>query len=179
MVSVSINEIRNRLPVGCGNESYCYLSFSLSSEHVFLLSHISRASSLLKDDDIDRIEPLLVTFCSLYSMSLVPLHDDEFFHGPPATAFRTEEISDMVRALRDVCMGIVQFMYPDKQISNPLNSATSHVNDEHDEKSESMPKGHRIHKQVQVARQRASRFSLVFKVNFDCCSNEEMTEDRI
>jgi len=121
---------------------------------------MSCASSLLKDIDIDRIEPLLVTFCSLYSMSLVPLHDDEFFHGPPYTAFRTNEISDMVRTLRDVCMGIVRFMYPDKQISNqPTNSTINTNGDE-----ESMTKVNRAHKQAEIARQKASKFSIVFKV---------------
>jgi hypothetical protein len=89
-------------------------------------------------------------------MSLVPLHDDEFFRGPPATAFPTDEISDMVRILRDVCMGIVRFMYPDKQINNQITNTN---NDE-----ESTQKVNRVHKQVEVARQKASKFSIVFKV---------------
>ncbi|CAF0934306.1 unnamed protein product [Adineta steineri] len=127
-------------------------------EQVLLLSHISCASSLLKDADIDRIESLLVTFCSLYSMSLVPLHDDEFFRGPPDTAFRTKEISDMVKILRDVCMGIVRFMYPDKQISN--QSTNTAMNDD----DESTPKINRANRQVETARQRASKFSIVFKI---------------
>jgi hypothetical protein len=129
-------------------------------EHVLLLSQISCASSLLKDVDIDRIEPLLVTFCSLYSISLVPLHDDEFFRGPPATAFRTSEISDMVKILRDVCMGIVRYMYPDKQTSNPTNHVIQNTNGD----EESIGKVSRVHKQVDVVKQRASKFSMVFKV---------------
>ncbi|CAF4531060.1 unnamed protein product [Rotaria sp. Silwood1] len=125
-------------------------------EHVLLLSHISCASSSLKDIDIDRIEPLLVTFCSLYSMSLVPLHDDEFFLGPPNTAFQIREISDMVRTLRDVCMGIVRFMYPDKQITiQPVNT-----NDD----NESHMKVNRAQKQAEFVRQRASKFSIIFKI---------------
>ncbi|CAF0944372.1 unnamed protein product [Adineta steineri] len=129
-------------------------------EQVLLLSHISCASSLLKDADIDRIESLLVTFCSLYSMSLVPLHDDEFFRGPPDTAFRTKEISDMVKILRDVCMGIVRFMYPDKQISNQSTNTAMNTNDD----DESTPKINRANRQVETARQRASKFSIVFKI---------------
>jgi hypothetical protein len=129
-------------------------------EHVLLLSQISCASSLLKDVDIDRIEPLLVTFCSLYSISLVPLHDDEFFRGPPATAFRTSEISDMVKILRDVCMGIVRYMYPDKQTSNPTNHVIQNTNGDEG----SIGKVNRAHKQVDVVKQRASKFSMVFKV---------------
>ncbi|CAF1651325.1 unnamed protein product, partial [Adineta ricciae] len=124
-------------------------------EQVLLLSHISCANPLLKDIDIDRIEPLLVTFCSLYSMSLVPLHDDEFFRGPPETAFHTSQISQMVRILQDVCMGIVRFMYPDKQITNPSTNTT--------DDSEPMTKTLRANKQVEIARQKATKFSIVFK----------------
>lgn len=126
------------------------------SEQVLLLSHISCASSLLKDIDIDRIEPLLVIFCSLYSVSLVPLHDDEFFRGPPEAAFRINEISDMVKILRDVCMGIVRFMYPDRQASTP----TTNINDSED----SITKINRTQKQTELIRQKASKFSMVFKV---------------
>ena len=125
-----------------------------------LLLHISYASSLLKDIDIDRIEPLLVTFCSLYSMSLVPLHDDEFFRGPPHTAFRINEISDMVVALRDVCMGIIRYMYPEKQINVQPGNPIIHKNDD----EESMNKVNRLQKQTEIARQKASKFSRVFKV---------------
>ncbi|CAF0970368.1 unnamed protein product [Rotaria sordida] len=125
-------------------------------EHVLLLSHISCASSSLKDTDVDRIEPLLVTFCSLYSMSLVPLHDDEFFLGPPNTAFQIHEISDMVRTLRDVCMGIVRFMYPDKQITIP---SINTIDD-----NESLMKVNRAQKQAEFVRQRASKFSMIFKI---------------
>jgi len=157
MVSLSIIEIWNWLSV---KEIFLFKisinKFNSFRDHALLLSHISCASSSLKDSDIDRIEPLLVTFCSLYSVSLVPLHDDEFFHGPPDTAFRTSEIADMVKILRDVCMGIVRFMYPDKQISN--QSTNTNDNDE------SITKTNRIQKQVAVARQRASKFSMVFKV---------------
>jgi hypothetical protein len=130
-----------------------------------LLADMSFASSLLKDVDIDRIEPLLVTFCSLYSMSLVPLHDDEFFRGSPATAFRTNEISDMVRTLRDVCLGIVRFMYPDKQIIMPTNH--SHDTTTYTGNSESTMKHQRGQKQIEHARQKASKFSFVFKVTID------------
>lgn len=127
------------------------------SEQVPLLMHISYAYSLLKDADIDRIEPLLVTFCSLYSMSLVPLHDDEFFRGPPHTAFRTNEISDMVKTLRDICMGIVRFVYPEKQIAH---QAVAMNNDN----EESMNKNLRLQKQMESARLKASKFFFVFKV---------------
>jgi hypothetical protein len=99
-------------------------------------------------------------------MSLVPLHDDEFFRGPPDTAFRTNEISDMVKTLRDVCMGIVRFMYPDKQISN--QSTNTNDNDE------SMTKPNRIQKQAEVARQKASKFSVVFKVEEILCLNNRL-----
>lgn len=131
-------------------------------ENVLLLSHISCASSSLKDADIDRIEPLLVTFCTLYSMSLVPLHDDEFFSGPPQTAFHTEQISEMVKILRDVCMGIVRFMYPDKQISIESTNTIIKTTDD----NESQTKMNRAQKQVEFARKRAAKFSIIFKVNF-------------
>jgi hypothetical protein len=93
-------------------------------------------------------------------MSLVPLHDDEFFRGPPHTAFRTHEISDMVKSLRDVCMGMVRFMYPEKQINNQSVNTMMHTNDD----EEAANKVHRSQKQTEVARQKASKFSRVFKV---------------
>ena len=130
----------------------------ISSEQVLLLSQISCANWSLKDSDIDRIEPLLVTFCSLYSVSLVPLHDDEFFCGPPSTAFLTKEISEMVRTLRDVCLGIVRFMYPDKKVAATINP-NSHESDEGEAKVL------RMNKQAETIRQRASKFSWLFKVN--------------
>lgn len=92
-------------------------------------------------------------------MSLVPLHDDEFFRGPPHTAFRTHEISDMVKTLRDICMGIVRFMYPEKQIGHQAVAMN--------EDDESMSKNLRLQKQTEIARQKASKFSFVFKVNFN------------
>jgi hypothetical protein len=62
----------------------------------------------------------------------------------------------MVKILQDVCMGIVRFMYPDKQISYQ----TTNTNED----DESMTKVHRMQKQSEVARQKASRFSMVFQV---------------
>jgi hypothetical protein len=88
------------------------------------------------------------------------LHDDEFFRGPPSTAFRTNEISDMVKILRDVCMGMVRFMYPEKQINNPSANTMIHTNGD----EESTNKVNRSQKQTEVARQKASKFSRVFKV---------------
>jgi len=126
-------------------------------EQVLLLSQISCANWSLKDVDIDRIEPLLVTFCSLYSVSLVPLHDDEFFSGPPSTAFLTKEISEMVRTLRDVCLGIVRFMYPDKKVAAPTNPQ-SH------EPEDGETKTLRMNKQAETIRQRAAKFSWLFKI---------------
>ncbi len=66
----------------------------------------------------------------------------------------------MVRILRDVCMGIVRFMYPDKQISNQTNNIIINTHDD----EESVTKVHRVHKQADIARQKASKFSRVFKV---------------
>jgi len=63
----------------------------------------------------------------------------------------------MVKILRDVCMGIVRFMYPDKQISNQITN----INDN----DESITKIHRTQKQVEVARQKASKFGMVFQVD--------------
>ena len=102
-------------------------------------------------------------------MSLVPLHDDEFFRGPPHTAFRTTEISDMVKTLRDICMGIVRFMYPEKQIGHQAVA----MNEDH----ESMNKNFRLQKQTETARQKASKFSFVFKVNFNENEGQEMDFD--
>lgn len=112
----------------------------------------------MKDADIDRIEPLLVTFCSLYSISLVPLHDDEFFRGPPYTAFPINEVSEMVQTLQNICMGIVRFVYPEKQIAH---QAVAMYND-HEELTD---RNLRLQKQTESARRKATKFFFVFKVN--------------
>ncbi|CAF0945569.1 unnamed protein product, partial [Didymodactylos carnosus] len=120
------------------------------------------------DSEIDRIEPLLMTFCSLYSMSLVPLHDDEFWDGMPATVFQITEIPDIVKILRDVCMGIIRYMYPDKQI--PMQSNNISHNDEILISSQPIvtsareASAARAHKQMDLIRQRSSHFSVIFKV---------------
>jgi hypothetical protein len=62
----------------------------------------------------------------------------------------------MVKILRDVCMGIVRFMYPDRQASTP----TTNINDSED----SITKINRTQKQTELIRQKASKFSMVFKV---------------
>lgn len=93
-------------------------------------------------------------------MSLVPLHDDEFFRGPPETAFRMNEISDMVKILRDVCMGIVRFMYPEKQLNTQITNTLMNNKDD----NETNVKFNRIQKQTEVARQKSSKFSRVFKI---------------
>lgn len=90
----------------------------------------------------------------------MPLHDDEFFLGPPYTAFNLKEISDMVRILRDVCMGLVRFMYPEKQITIQSTSTIVSSNDD----KEPLSKADRIQKQTEFVRQRASKFSMIFKV---------------
>ena len=83
-------------------------------------------------------------------MSLVPLHGDEFFRGPPHTAFRTNEISDMVKTLRTICMGIVRFVYLEKQITH---------------QAVAMNKNLCLQKQSKSAQLKALKFFFVFKVS--------------
>ncbi|CAF0735384.1 unnamed protein product [Didymodactylos carnosus] len=141
----------------------CTLRCESDYRDVLLISHISCGSTQLKDSDINRIEPLLMTFCSMYSMSLVPLHDDEFWDGMPATAFLINEVPDIVKTLRDVCMGIIRYMYPDKQIAIQSNNNTNNV--EFSTSSQSISDREiSSARATNLIKRRAAQFWIIFKV---------------
>lgn len=86
-----------------------------------LLQVISRGSPMSFEDS-GRIIPLFYLFSSLFSHSLISIHDNEFFGDPidvvgqrPSSLmpFTLEELVVLSRCLRDACLGIIKLAYPE------------------------------------------------------------------
>ncbi|KAB1275898.1 Ubiquitin-protein ligase E3C [Camelus dromedarius] len=101
-----------------------------------LLQVISRGSPMSFEDS-SRIIPLFYLFSSLFSHSLISIHDNEFFGDPmeemkekkharswiPSSVvgqrpssmmpFTLEELVILSRCLRDACLGIIKLAYPE------------------------------------------------------------------
>ncbi|KAM7120241.1 ubiquitin-protein ligase E3C isoform 5-T5 [Molossus nigricans] len=86
-----------------------------------LLQVISRGSPM-SVEDASRIIPLFYLFSSLFSHSLISIHDNEFFGDPievvgqrPSSLmpFSLEELVALSRSLRDACLGIIKLAYPE------------------------------------------------------------------
>ncbi|XP_069853262.1 ubiquitin-protein ligase E3C [Dipodomys merriami] len=93
----------------------------ITGSMVPLLQVISRGSPMSFEDS-GRIIPLFYLFSSLFSHSLISIHDNEFF-GDPIEAvgqrrpsmmpFSLEELVLLSRCLRDACLGIIKLAYPE------------------------------------------------------------------
>lgn len=87
-----------------------------------LLQVVSRGIAL-NADDTKKVVPLLAVFCSLFSLLIATLHDNEFFNdGPEAAAagpgqqtmpFTTAELVPLSAHLKGVCLGLVELAFPD------------------------------------------------------------------
>ncbi|ETE72743.1 Ubiquitin-protein ligase E3C, partial [Ophiophagus hannah] len=86
-----------------------------------LLQVISRGSPMSLEDS-SRIIPLFYLFSSLFSHSLISIHDNEFFGDPIEVVgqrqssmmpFTLEELVTLSRCLRDACLGIIKLAYPE------------------------------------------------------------------
>uniref|UniRef100_K7GJF1 HECT-type E3 ubiquitin transferase n=1 Tax=Pelodiscus sinensis TaxID=13735 RepID=K7GJF1_PELSI len=86
-----------------------------------LLQVISRGSPMSLEDS-SRIIPLFYLFSSLFSHSLISIHDNEFFGDPREVVgqrqssmmpFTLEELVILSRCLRDACLGIIKLAYPE------------------------------------------------------------------
>lgn len=86
-----------------------------------LLQVISRGSPMSFEDS-SRIIPLFYLFSSLFSHSLISIHDNEFFGDPIEVVgqrqssmmpFTLEELVVLSRCLRDACLGIIKLAYPE------------------------------------------------------------------
>uniref|UniRef100_A0A8I3NGI2 Ubiquitin-protein ligase E3C n=1 Tax=Canis lupus familiaris TaxID=9615 RepID=A0A8I3NGI2_CANLF len=86
-----------------------------------LLQVISRGSPMSLEDS-SRIIPLFYLFSSLFSHSLISIHDNEFFGDPIEVVgqrqssmmpFTLEELIMLSRCLRDACLGIIKLAYPE------------------------------------------------------------------
>uniref|UniRef100_A0AAR2LQY6 Ubiquitin-protein ligase E3C n=1 Tax=Pygocentrus nattereri TaxID=42514 RepID=A0AAR2LQY6_PYGNA len=80
-----------------------------------LLQLMSRGSPMSPEDS-NRIIPLFYLFSSLFSHSLISIHDTEFFGGqrePSMMPFSLSELVTLSRCLRDACLGIIKLAYPE------------------------------------------------------------------
>ncbi|XP_062900489.1 ubiquitin-protein ligase E3C isoform X1 [Mobula hypostoma] len=87
-----------------------------------LLHLISRGSPMSLEDS-HRIIPLFYLFSSLFSHSLISIHDNEFFgeqaqggvsqHPVTMMPFTLRELVTLSRCLRDACLGIIHLAYPE------------------------------------------------------------------
>uniref|UniRef100_A0A8C8JV46 HECT-type E3 ubiquitin transferase n=1 Tax=Oncorhynchus tshawytscha TaxID=74940 RepID=A0A8C8JV46_ONCTS len=93
----------------------------ITGSMVPLLQVISRGSPMSLEDS-NRIIPLFYLFSSLFSHSLISVHDSEFFgypmegHGHSNTSMMPFTLSELVtlsRLLRDACLGIIKLAYPE------------------------------------------------------------------
>uniref|UniRef100_A0AAY5EN53 Ubiquitin-protein ligase E3C n=1 Tax=Electrophorus electricus TaxID=8005 RepID=A0AAY5EN53_ELEEL len=80
---------------------------------------LSRGSSMSAEDS-SRIIPLFYLFSSLFSHSLISIHDTEFFgdamdgqRAPSMMPFSLAELVTLSRCLRDACLGIIKLAYPE------------------------------------------------------------------
>ena len=92
-------------------------------------------------DDLFRMVAPLSTFCSLYNLFLLPILDEEFLRGE--AIFSKMDLIKMSSILKDVCIGVIVLMHPDKntyreisrldsmnQSFRPLSSSNSDRNSE-------------------------------------------------
>ncbi|KAG8573428.1 hypothetical protein GDO81_012404 [Engystomops pustulosus] len=93
----------------------------ITGSMVPLLQVISRGSPMSLEDS-NRIIPLFYLFSSLFSHSLISIHDNEFFGDPIEVVgqrqssmmpFTLEELVILSRCLRDACLGIIKLAYPE------------------------------------------------------------------
>ncbi|XP_001510756.1 ubiquitin-protein ligase E3C [Ornithorhynchus anatinus] len=93
----------------------------ITGSMVPLLQVISRGSPMSLEDS-SRIIPLFYLFSSLFSHSLISIHDNEFFGDPIEVVgqrqssmmpFTLEELIILSRCLRDACLGIIKLAYPE------------------------------------------------------------------
>uniref|UniRef100_A0A2C9KEQ7 Ubiquitin-protein ligase E3C n=1 Tax=Biomphalaria glabrata TaxID=6526 RepID=A0A2C9KEQ7_BIOGL len=85
-----------------------------------LLNMLSKGVPMSKAN-IDKIVPLLATFCSLFNHSLLTLHDEDFYGDSTLSSstmpFSLDEIVLMCRYLRDTCLGIIELAHPDSRFT--------------------------------------------------------------
>uniref|UniRef100_A0A667XX60 HECT-type E3 ubiquitin transferase n=1 Tax=Myripristis murdjan TaxID=586833 RepID=A0A667XX60_9TELE len=93
----------------------------ITGSMVPLLQLISRGSPMSLEDS-NRIIPIFYLFSSLFSHSLISVHDSEFFgHEMEGTGqtqssmmpFTLLELVTLSRCLRDACLGIIKLAYPE------------------------------------------------------------------
>ncbi|MEE6467268.1 hypothetical protein FKM82_007184, partial [Ascaphus truei] len=93
----------------------------ITGSMVPLIQVISRGSPMSLEDS-NRIIPLFYLFSSLFSHSLISIHDNEFFGDPIEVVgqrqssmmpFTLEELVILSRCLRDACLGIIKLAYPE------------------------------------------------------------------
>ncbi|KAK3800090.1 hypothetical protein RRG08_015057 [Elysia crispata] len=110
-------------------ETCCTVSVrTVTGSSTPLLNMLSKGVPMSKDN-IDRIVPLLATFCCLFNHSLLTIHDADFYGDTEVSTssmpFFLDEIVPMCWQLRDTCLGIIELAHPDTRmaISNDYRKA--------------------------------------------------------
>ena len=63
------------------------------------------------DNNLFKLIPPLITFCSLYNLFLLPILDEEFIKGE--AIFTKLDLIQISSILKDICLGIIHLMHPD------------------------------------------------------------------
>ncbi|KAL7306120.1 hypothetical protein TKK_0001569 [Trichogramma kaykai] len=94
--------------------------------------HIISRGIALSAEDTKKVLPLLAVFCSLFSLLIATLHDNEFFIEPngvdslmsnnsdksqQAMPFTTYDLAILSSHLKGVCLGLVELAFPDARFS--------------------------------------------------------------
>ncbi|XP_008557305.1 ubiquitin-protein ligase E3C [Microplitis demolitor] len=83
-----------------------------------LLQMISRGIAPTTGDT-KKLAPLVAVFCSLFSLLIATLHDNEFFRSDEsqndqnAMPFNTTELVPLSGHLKDICLGLVEIIFSD------------------------------------------------------------------
>ncbi|XP_041360114.1 ubiquitin-protein ligase E3C-like [Gigantopelta aegis] len=93
---------------------------TVTGSQTSLLAMLARGLPMT-EMDVNRIVPMLSVFCSMFSHSLITLHDAEFYGDEQSSVrsmpFTTEELIPMCQVLRDACLGIIELAHPDARFT--------------------------------------------------------------
>lgn len=103
-------------------KNICSLSIRPNEkQEIFLVQLLASGSSICEiyDNNLFKLIPPLITFCSLYNLFLLPILDEEFIKGE--AIFTKLDLIQISSTLKDICLGIIHLMHPD---TKPLSSST-------------------------------------------------------
>ena len=101
-------------------KNICSLSIRPNeNQEIFLVQLLASGSTIeIYDNNLFKLIPPLITFCSLYNLFLLPILDEEFIKGE--AIFTKLDLIQISSTLKDICLGIIHLMHPD---TKPLTSS--------------------------------------------------------